>query len=154
MFKKAKNYAKEEKKDVKDIWRRIRKRDFSGNTGLAVKNSVYQFSTNIVAKIGSLIFTIIIARLLMPELFGLYSLALATIGLFVAFSDLGVGKTLIRFLSIELSKKKPNTKGYYDYLIKIKFFITLIVSLVLISLSYWIASIYYYKPIFLALLAG
>ena len=154
MLEKEKRFVKEEEKDIKGVWRRIRKRDFSGNTGLAVKNSVYQFSTTLVAKIGSLIFIVILARLLMPELFGLYSLALSTIVLFAAFSDLGVGRTLVRFISKELSNKKPNTKAYYDYLIKIKFVLTFLTSLILILSAYFIANVYYNKPIFFALLAG
>jgi len=154
MLEKGKRLIKKEEKDIKDILGRIRKRDFSGNTGLAVKNGVYQFSTILVAKIGSLIFTIILARLLMPELFGLYSLALATIIFFAGFSDLGIGTALVRFVSKELSNKKPNTKGYYDYLLKIKFVLTLLASLILILSAYFIANVYYNKPIFYALLAG
>lgn len=90
----------------------------------------------------------------MPELFGLYSLALTTIGIFAVISDLGISSTLIRFLSKELAKKKPNTRGYYNYLLKIKFLLTLFASLILILSSYWIANLYYNKPIFYALLAG
>lgn len=152
--KKVGEEIRQEEKDIREIWRRIRKRDFSGNTGLVVKNSIYQFSTTLIAKIGSLIFIIILARLLMPELFGLYSLALSTIILFAAFSDLGIGTALVMFISKELSKKKLNTKGYYDYLIKIKFLLNLIVSLILVLSAYWIANFYYSKPIFFALLAG
>ena len=154
MLKKGREFIKEEKKDIKEIYRRFWKRDFSGNTGQAIKNSAYSFSTTLVQKIGAIIFTIIIARLLMPELFGLYSLALTTIGLFAIISDLGISSTLIRFFSKELAKNKPNTWGYYDHLLKIKFLLTFFASLILILSSYWIASIYYDKPIFYALLAG
>jgi len=154
MLKKGRKFIKEEKKDIKEIYRRFWKRDFSGNTGQAIKNSAYSFSTTLVQKIGAIIFTIIIARLLMPELFGLYSLALTTIGLFAIISDLGISSTLIRFFSKELAKNKPNTWGYYNHLLKIKFLLTFFASLILILSSYWIASIYYDKPIFYALLAG
>ena len=154
MLKKGRKFIKEEKKDIKEIYRRFWKRDFSGNTGQAIKNSAYSFSTTLVQKIGAIIFTIIIARLLMPELFGLYSLALTTIGLFAIISDLGISSTLIRFFSKELAKNKPNTLGYYNHLLKIKFLLTFFASLNLILSSYWIASIYYDKPIFYALLAG
>lgn len=154
MLKKGKMLIKEEKKYIKEIYKRFWKRDFSGNTGQAIKNSTYNFSITLVQKIGAIIFTIIIARLLMPELFGLYSLALATIGIFAVISDLGISSTLIRFLSRELVKEKPNTKGYYDYLFKIKFLLTLFASLILILSAYWISNIYYNKPIFYALLAG
>ncbi len=84
--KRAERDIKEEENDIKDIWRRIRKRDFSGNKGLAVKNSVYNLSKTIFSKIGSLVFVVILARLLMPELFGLYNLALSTILIFAAIS--------------------------------------------------------------------
>lgn len=149
-----KNIIKEQRKNAIDMWGKIKKRDFSGTTGLAAKNSIYHFSTTLVAKIGSLIFIIILARLLMPELFGLYNLALSTIVVFTAFSNLGIGETLMRFISKQLSKKKPNTKGYYNYLLKIKYVSTFLISLILISSAYWISHVYYNKPIFFALLAG
>src|SRR3972149_4620205 len=93
-------------RDFFDIFRRLKNRDFSGNTGLAIKNSIYQFSTNFVLKIGSLVFTVIIARLLMPELFGLYNLALSTILIFFVISNMGIGPALVRFVSKELEKRK------------------------------------------------
>lgn len=133
---------------------RIRKRDFSGYTGMAIKNSTYQFGTSVVAKIGSLLFTIIIARMLMPELFGLYSLTLSTLVLFTTFSDLGVGQTMINFISKELIKKNNNAKGYYDYLVRLRLILSLVVSVLLLITAYFVANYYYHKPIFLALLAG
>jgi O-antigen/teichoic acid export membrane protein len=144
---------KSEGKNIKDIFRRIIKRNFSGNTGLVIKNSLYQFSTNIVTKIGSLIFVIILARMLMPELFGLYSLALSTILIFVAFSELGISYTLIRFVSKEFGKNK-NPKPYVLYLAKLKLFLTFISISILIISAKFISENYYQKPLFLALIAG
>jgi len=154
---KVKRKLTSEEKDIKDIWRRIRKRDFSGNTGLAIKNSVYQTLTNVVAKAGSLIFTIIIARLLLPELFGLYSLALSTIIIFAAVSELGIGQTLTRFVSKFLGKGKKGkrkAKAYTFYLAKIKFFLIILSVILLLALSRFVSDVIYQKPIFLALLAG
>ena len=91
---------------LQDVLIRIKKRNFSGNTGQAIKNSGWTTATILVSKIGSLIFTIITARLLMPELFGLYSLALSTISLFALFSDLGIGQSLIKFVVSSRSEKK------------------------------------------------
>ena len=143
-------------RDLKDIFRRIRKRDFSGNTGIVIKNSVFQFSTNLVAKIGSLFFTIILARMLMPELFGLYSLALSTIFIFAAFSELGIGQTLIRFVSKEFgkTKKKIKAKAYVIYLGKLRLLLIFVSILVLVISAEFISDIYYQKPLFLALIAG
>jgi len=141
---------------IKDIFRRVKKRDFSGNTGIAIKNSIFQFSTTAVAKFSSLLFTIILARMLMPELFGLYSLALSTILIFSTFSDLGIGETLIRFLSREFgkNKKKNKAKSYTLYLVKLKLLLSFISMLILIISAKFISNTYYQKPLFLALIAG
>ena len=149
-----KNLIKENEKLLFGIFNRIKKRDFSGNEGLAVKNSIFQFSTTLVAKIGSLLFTIVLARILMPELFGLYSLALSTILIFGALSELGIETTLIRFVSREFEKKESKVKRYIIYLGKIKFFLVILVSVAIAFSAKYIASTFYQKPIFLALLAG
>lgn len=156
------NAEKEVKKEVvleenliKEIWRRIKKRDFSGNEGLAIKNSIYQFSTNLVMKIGSLIFTIIVARMLLPELFGLYNLALSTILLFFAVSNIGIGPTLVKYVSGEIGKKNPRkAKAYISYLWKVKIFAVIISILILFISAKFISDVYYKKPLFFALLAG
>ena len=150
-----KKNLKKEESDMKEILKRIRKRDFSGNTGLAIKNSIFQFSTTFVGKIGALFFTIILARLLLPELFGLYSLALSTILIFTSISDFGVGNTLIRFVSKALGKKnKKRARAYLIYLGKIKLVLVIVSVFILILTSKFISNVYYQKPLFLALLAG
>lgn len=147
--------AREEEHFLKNIFNRFRKRDFSGTTGQAMKNSSYQLTQNIIFKIGSLLFTIIIARMLMPELFGLYSLALATIVLFVSFSDLGIGSAVMTFVSEKLGQNdSEKAKGYLKKLLKWKFYIVFIAAGILMGSAYFVAEIYYSKPIFSALLAG
>lgn len=149
------NQIKQGKKDFSAIFHRLKNRDFSGNTGLAVKNSTYQFSTNFISKLFSLFFTIILARILLPDLFGLYSLALSTILVFAAFSDMGIGETLVRFVSRELGRGNiSKARAYSNYLIKIKIFLMSLISLTLILLSKFISESYYHQPIRLALLAG
>jgi O-antigen/teichoic acid export membrane protein len=154
MSKFIKNQIKSGENDFKEIWRRIRKRDFSGNTGIAIKNSVHQFSTNFVSKIGSLIFTIILARLLMPELFGYYSLALSTILVFGVLSKLGIETTLVRFISKEIKKNNGRIKSYLIYLGKIKIFLIFFTAIIILFSARYIANSFYNKPILLALLAG
>jgi len=148
------DFFEKEENEIKNIWYRIKNRDFSGNTGLAIKNSIYQFSTSLLSKIGSFVFTIILARLLLPELFGLYSLTLSTILIFVAFSDLGIGQTLIRFISKEVGKRESQIKPYLLYLGKIKLMLIIISSLLLLISANYLANNFYKKPIFLALLVG
>ncbi len=135
------------------ITKRLLNRDFSGDTGIAMKNSIFQFSSSIVSKGGSLLFTAILARMLMPEIFGLYTLSLSTIILFAAFSDLGIGSALVRYIS--KNQENPKKAGaYVIYIRNLKISLTLITSLLLIFSSYFIAKYYYQKPIFYALLAG
>ena len=143
------------KNELKEIFTRIIKRDFSGNTGQAVKNSFFQISAQLVQRGGSLVLTVILARILMPELFGLYNLALSTIIIFLTLSDLGVGSTLITFVSKALGgRNKKLARSYLVYVGKIKFILVFAsVSVLLISAKF-IANNYYQKPIFLALIAG
>jgi len=138
---------------VTGLTRRIANRDFSGDTGLAIKNSSFQFLTSVVSKGGSLLFTAIIARMLMPEIFGLYTLSLSTILIFAAFSDLGIGSALIRYVSRN-NKDSKKTGAYVVYLRNLKVKLTILSSLVLVASSYFLAKYYYQKPIFYALLAG
>jgi O-antigen/teichoic acid export membrane protein len=149
------SFFKNEKRDLREILRRIRRRDFSGDAGKAVRNSSYQLATNIIVKIGSLLFTVILARILLPEAFGLYSLALSTIILFFAFTDLGIGQALMTFLPKKFNEKNyQKANGYIYQLLKWKLFLILIISLALIVLGYFFSNFYYNKPIYLALLAG
>jgi len=149
------NILEQEKNDFKEIWRRIRKKDFSGNTGQVIKNSIYQFSTSFVSKLGSLIFTIILARLLLPELFGLYSLALSVILMFAVFSELGIGSALIKFVSkANGNRNEKLASAYLNYFKKIKLFFILVSVILLAIFANFVANTIYQKPIFLALLAG
>ena len=146
------NFFKEGESDIKNVFTRIIYRDFSSNTGLAIKNSTYQFSTNLVGKLGSLIFIVILARIILPETFGLYNLVLSTIMFFYVFSDFGTGQALVYFSSKAL--KTGKAKAYTNYLLKIKLFLVLVSATALIILAKLISDSYYQKPIFLALIAG
>ncbi len=145
---------KEGRSDLEEIFKKIKHRDFSGNSGTAIKSSAYQVSTGIAAKIGGLIFTVIIARQLMPELFGLYSLVLSTIIIFASFAELGINSTLVRFVSKEIGKKSKKIRPYIIYLLKIKIILISFSVLVLAISAKFVAYNFYSEPIFLALLAG
>ena len=142
------------KKEIKTLFNLIRKRNFSGNSGLAVKNSTYQFGIAFFGKFLALLFTAILARVLMPELFGLYSLVLATIFLMISFTDSGIGTALIKFVSPYLGKNNKKASDFSKYFLKLKLILILVVSLFLVVSSKFIAYNYYEKPIFFALLLG
>lgn len=145
----------EEENFLKIIFDRFKKRNFRGNTGQAIKNSSFQLTQNIVAKFGSLLFTIILARILMPERMGLYSLALSTIVLVGSFSDLGIGNAILTYVSRELGRgNSERAKGYLKKLFSWKKYLLFITSIALLGLSWFVANNYYHKPIFYALLVG
>lgn len=148
------NFLKQKTRDVKGILGRIKRKDLKGNSGQAIKNSSWQLSTTIIAKIGSLFFTIIIARLMLPEIYGLYGLALSTILFFRIFSDFGIGAAMTTFLSKTIDRNPEKAKRYFYTLTKYKIFLVTISSIILISLASWISNSYYNKPIYYALLAG
>jgi len=146
---------KKEEEEIKEVGKRIKKRDFSGSEGQEIKNSLFTMVTSLVTKIGAVIFTIIIARLLMPELFGLYSLTLSIIMIFLVFSDLGLGESLIRFVSRELGKRnKSKAKSYAAYFLKIKIALIFITTFALIIFSKYFSENLFKKPLFLGLIAG
>jgi len=101
-----------------------------------IKNSFWSFISLGVSRIGALIFTIILARFLMPEGYGIYSLVLSTTMIFCTFADLGINNALTKYISSSLVKNKKKVPVYYKYLLKIKLILSLSVSILLLILAY------------------
>lgn len=115
---------------------------------LAVKNSGYTFLYNIVLKVGGLIFSMIIARMLLPELFGVYSLVLSIITIFIVFTNLGLDETFLRYLSFSIGKKNPaKARSYFKYLFKIKIFLVFIITVILLVFSKFLSYNLYKSPL-------
>jgi len=108
----------------------------SGLKERVLKNSFWSFGSAIVSRFGALIFTVILARILMPENYGLYSIVLSTAMIFYTFVDLGINQTLARYIAFALEKQKASLSAYYRYLLKIKFILTLVASILLFVLAY------------------
>lgn len=115
---------------------------------LAVKNSGYTLLYNIVLKLGGLIFTMIIARMLLPELFGVYSLVLSIITIFMVFANLGIDDTLLRYLSFSFGKKKiSQVRSYFKFLFKIKILTVFTVVILVAVLSKLLSYNLYKNPL-------
>ena len=115
---------------------------------VAIKNSGYTFLFTLVLKLGGLIFTILIARLLLPELFGIYALALSLVVIFITFTNLGVNETFLRYVSDALGKKDKNkARAYLKYLLKIKTSLVIFVILIILLLSKFLSYNVYNKPL-------
>ncbi|UCC91845.1 MAG: flippase [Candidatus Aenigmatarchaeota archaeon] len=111
------------------------------------RNSIFHVSSSFIDKVGALVFSIILARLLQPELFGTYYLALSIGFLFAAFTDIGVGETMIRWVSNALGKKNGSlARSYYRYLLKIKLLLMCITSSIMFFASYFIANVIFSEP--------
>jgi len=88
---------------------------------ITVKNSLHQFIKILISRVGGLIFSIILARMLLPNLFGIYSLALSIVLIILTLTDLGVGGTLMRYISEALGKRnRILARSYFKYLVKLK----------------------------------
>ncbi len=112
-----------------------------------LENSFWTFFGSGATRFGALIFSILLARFLMPEKFGIYSLAISTAFLFSAFSGLGIETALVRYLSFFLGKRnKAQAKTYMKYLLKIKISLVLLMSFLLLVFAYPISIYVYKKP--------
>ena len=60
------------------------------NIDSIITNAFFQTSTGFIIKFGGLLFSVLLARFLLPELFGIYSLALTIIITLVTFTDFGI----------------------------------------------------------------
>jgi len=115
---------------------------------LMMRNSSYALLTNLILKLGGLIFTLIIARILLPELFGIYALVLSVTTLAITFTDIGLNNTLLRYFSESFEKgDKAKSKAYLKYILKIKLSLIFVIVITLAFCSKSIAYLIYNKPL-------
>ena len=117
------------------------------------KNSFYNFLFAIISHLGGAIFTIWIARILHPELFGTYTLTLSIVLLFMSLGGLGINEAAVRYISLNYKNKKI-AKTYFLYFFKIKIVVSLFLALILILFSKLIASFYNNDSISIILIFG
>jgi len=101
-----------------------------------IKNSIWNFASSLIGRVGGFVLTIILARVLMPERFGIFTLALSIAAIFMIFADMQINSTMLRYVSSEIKKNKKKAAGYFKYMFKVKLSLVIIVSLLLILLAY------------------
>src|SRR3989304_1272392 len=103
---------------------------------IAIKNFGYQFSSVFILKLGGVLLTIILARLLLPELFGIYGLVLSIITLAISFTDLGITETALTYISKSIgNNKKDKARSYFRFFLRIKgLFTKIVLSVIAISI--------------------
>ena len=115
---------------------------------IAVKNSVYSLGFAMINKFGGLILTIILARLLLPELFGLYSLVLSVVVIVVILADFGTDVTAIRYISKALEENnKEKARSIFRFLFKIKSLMILISIIIVLTIAKPLSQIIFNKPL-------
>ncbi len=117
-------------------------------TKQVLKNSFWNFLMVFIRRFGGLVFVIIIARLLLPEKFGIYTIATSIILVILSFTDVAINQTLLRYASDALGKKnKKLAAKYYNYLFKVKLlYFTLPSAIILFILSYHLSFYVFKKP--------
>lgn len=123
---------------------------------LVFKNSFYNLISVFIGKLGGLIFTILIARLLLPDLFGLYNLVLSIVLIAITFTDMGINGTALRYFSKALGDKNfAKLRGYFSYLFKLKISLSLfIIAILLIFTKYLAYSVFNKEGIILPLIVA
>jgi O-antigen/teichoic acid export membrane protein len=112
-----------------------------------LKSSIWNLLFMIVGRLGGLIFVVLLTRTLLPERFGLYNLAFSIAMIFFSLADLGINKGAMTYISIALKTKNyDKVSTYYHYILNLKMIISLILSLILIFLSYPISNLIFHKP--------
>jgi len=115
-------------------------------TSQAVRGSVWSTTHGIVQRLGGLIFTIILARVLLPEKFGLFNIVLSIASIFMIFSYGGIDQLLIRYISELIIKNKPKARSYFHYILRLKIILSLSVLAIILLISYPLAIFVFKKP--------
>lgn len=121
---------------------------------IAMRNSLYSFSFTMISKIGGIILTIFLARMLLPELFGLYGLVLAVASIALTFTDFGTDLTGTRYISQALGKKnKKMARSFFRFLLNVKVLLTIIAISAVLVMANLLSTTIFNKPlIFLPLI--
>lgn len=108
-----------------------------------VRNTLFNFLSLAIGSLSGLFLSIILARVLKPENFGIYSLAIIIGSLCILLSTLGIDNAVVRYISFYHSKGDVNAiRSHFRYFLKIKTVITLIVSLAVVSSSRWLSEVF------------
>ena len=116
-------------------------------TNQFVKNYFWNFLMVFVSRLGGLIFVAIIARLLLPEGYGIYALATSMALFVMSFTQVGMCCTVSRYVSDALGKNdKKLAASYCKFLSKIKFLFALSSAVLLLFLAYPLSFYVFNKP--------
>jgi len=99
----------------------------------AVRGSIFLMSGNIISTAILSINSILLARLLGPDRYGLYSLSLALFSLLVVFSDMGIPPFLMRTMA--LLRGDERAKEIASFTVRISLSLSLLLSLIGVAIA-------------------
>lgn len=113
-----------------------------------VKNSAYSLAGTLTTKFAGLFIAIVLARILLPELYGIYGLILSITGMAMIFTDLGINKTITRYIAYYIGKKDTKkARSYLRYFLYVKLVLIFLVVFAIIIFSKFISNVIFQKPI-------
>lgn len=113
-------------------------------TKLAIEGSIWYGITTLIQRFGGLVFTIILARALLPEGFGLFNLALSLISLIFIFFQAGPDRTFGRYIATAKNNKNRE-RSFFKFIFKVKTLSIIIVSIITILIAYPLSEYLYHK---------
>jgi len=111
-----------------------------------IRGSIWNVFSSFIQRGGALIFTLILARVLLPEKFGLYNLVLAIALILMTFSYGGINQTFIRYMAEGIKGRRKKSKSYFKYILKLKVAVLFIVSTILVLIAYPLSVYVFKKP--------
>ena len=110
-----------------------------------LKNSLFNLSSALIKGLGGFIFSVIIARILTPNQYGIYALAVS-ICFLIMHIDFGIGYSSVRYLAYAVGKNSWElARGYFKFFFKIRIALGLFYAILLAVLSNNLAY-YFEKP--------
>jgi len=111
-----------------------------------LRNSFYNTLRALISGFGGFAFSVVLARLLTPEQFGIYALAMS-ICFFILQLDPGTGDTAMRYISYALGKNDILlARSYFKFLFRIRILLGVVFSLSLVSAAKFLAHDVFGKP--------
>ena len=111
-----------------------------------LKNSIFNSLRALIGGIGGFVFSVVLARLLTPEQYGIYALTMS-ICFFVMQFDPGTSYTMIRYVSYSIGKRDfKSARAYFYFLLKIRVLFLLVSSTLLFLLAKVLAYNVFNKP--------
>jgi O-antigen/teichoic acid export membrane protein len=115
--------------------------------GEIAKANVFFTIGRVTSAVIAFLFSIILARMLQPYNFGLYSFCLVVATFFILFADFGMNSTMVRFVASYIgSGRYGKSSTLVKLVFKYKITLTIVIGLLISVLSSQIATFIFNKP--------